>query len=147
VNRESPNIAVVGVGFGIALWFLGLLCTGAGHGTYLPLGLSGAPLSLAPGVGIFSPPFVWAVVGIVFRTTRRRVPRFLVVAAHLSGVVAVLLMGTPFESATEQWKYLVNAERQIGLLVAGALLLHAFGVTVFVYFAVRAKYTGHPVVA
>jgi hypothetical protein len=144
VNRESPNIAIIGVCFGIALWVLGLLCGGAGHGTYLPLALSGAPLSLAPGVGIFATPVVWAVLGVAFRTIRGHVPRLVILAAHLSGVLAVLLMGTPIESAMEQWKYLLNAQRQIGLLVAGALMLHAVGVTAFVYFAVRATHHAIP---
>ena len=132
-----PNLAIVGLCFGIALWLLGLLCTGAGHGTYLPLSLSGAPLSLVPGLRFVAPLLLWTIAGIALRRTHRSGPRMVVLVVHLAGIATVLLIGTPFERPTEQWNYFTNAHRQIGVFVDAALLLHVAAVTVLTYITVR----------
>jgi len=131
-----PNLAFVGLCFGIALWLLGLLCAGAGHGTYLPLSLSGAPLSLLPGLWFVAPLLLWTIAGMALRTHRNG-PRVVVLVVHLAGIATVLLIGTPFERPTEQWNYFTNAHRQIGVFVDAALLVHVAAVTVLTYITVR----------
>jgi hypothetical protein len=116
------------------LWLLALFCTGGGHGTYLPIAVFGAPLSLIPGIGLLSPLIMWTLSGVAI-ARRWRPALAVLVLSHALGVAVTLLLGTPFESSDEQWTYLANAVRQIGVVIVAAFALYAFGIAAMVYLA------------
>jgi hypothetical protein len=122
----------LGCAFGVVLWLLALFCTGGGHGTYLPIAVFGAPLSLIPGIWLLSPLIMWSLSGVA--VARRWRPALAVlVLSHAFGVAIAVLLGTPFESSDEQWTYLANAVRQIGVVIVAAFSLYAFGIAAMVY--------------
>lgn len=125
---------LLGCAFGVLLWLLALFCTGGGHGTYLPIAVFGAPLSLIPGIGLLSPLIMWSLSGVAV-ARRWQAALAVLVFSHASGVAAAVLLGTPFESSDEQWTYLANAIRQIGLVIVAAFVLYAFGIVAMVYLA------------
>jgi hypothetical protein len=59
------------------------------------------------------------------------------VLSHASGVAAAMLLGTPFENSDEQWAYLANAIRQIGVVIVAAFVLYAFAIAAMLYLASR----------
>src|SRR5438128_1335235 len=60
--------AVTGLGYGAVLAFLGLVATGAGHGSYVLIGLCSSPLGLTQSIplALFGTPVFWAIVGALF---------------------------------------------------------------------------------
>jgi hypothetical protein len=127
---------LLGCASGVVLWLLALFCAGGGHGTYLPIAVFGAPLSLIPGIALVSPLIVWSLSGVA--VARRWRPALAVlVLSHASGVAAAMLLGTPFENSDDQWTYLANAIRQIGVAIVAAFVLYAFAIAAMVYLASR----------
>ena len=51
--------------FGLVLLGFGWASAGAGHGTYLPVIVFGAPLSVVPVLGLFAAPVWWGLVAYV----------------------------------------------------------------------------------
>ena len=127
--------AVLGCAGGIVLWLLAMFCAGGGHGTYLPVAVFGAPLSLIPGLGLLSPLVLWPLVGVAV-DRRWRLALLILVLSHACGVGAAVMLGTPFEGSDEQWTYLANAARQIGPVIAVAFILYAAAIGAMIYFAV-----------
>jgi hypothetical protein len=134
--RLLMNPAVVGCASGIVLWLLALLCTGGGHGTYLPIAVFGSPLSFVPGVWLVSPLLVWSLGGVVV-ARRWRLASVVMFVLHATGVAAALALGTPFEGPREQWSYLANAMRQVGVMVLAAFILYGLGIATMAYLASR----------
>lgn len=128
--------AVLGCASGVVLWLLAMFCTGGGHGTYLPIAVFGAPLSLIPGVWLVSPLVIWPLVGIAV-DRRWRFALLVLALSHASGVGAAVMLGTRFEGPDEQWTYLANAARQIGPVIAVAFNLYAAALGAMIYIAVR----------
>jgi hypothetical protein len=131
------KLAVVGLASGVLLWLLALFCAGGGHGTYLPIAVFGAPLSLLPGVWLVSPLIMWPLFGVAV-ARRWRLALGGLVLSHVLGVVAGAIYGTPVESSQEQWSYLANAARQIGPIIAMAFILYAAAIGAMIYLAVKA---------
>ena len=126
----------LGLASGTVLWFLAFLCAGGGHGTYLPLAVFGAPLSLLPGVWLVSPLIMWPLSGVAV-ARRWRLALVVLILCHLSGVVAGVVLGTPVESVDEQWGYLAKAARQIGLIIVTAFIVYAAALSAMIYLALR----------
>src|SRR5262245_43956255 len=131
------KLSVVGIVSGVLLWLLALFCAGGGHGTYLPIAVFGAPLSLLPGVWLVSPLIMWPLFGVT-AARRWRLTMGVLVLSHVLGVAAGALYGTPMESSQEQWRYLANAARQIGPVIAVAFFLYAAAIGTIIYFGVQA---------
>jgi hypothetical protein len=127
------KIAVAGLASGVLLWLLGLFCAGGGHGTYLPITVFGAPLSLLPGVWLVSPLILWPLFGVAV-ARRWRLALGVLVLSHVLGVVAGTIYGTPTESSQEQWSYLANAARQIGPIIAIAFILYAAAIGAVIFY-------------
>jgi hypothetical protein len=131
------KLAVVGLASGVLLWLVAVFCAGGGHGTYLPIAVFGAPLSLLPGVWLVSPLIMWPLFGVAL-ARRWRLTFGVLLLSHVLGVVAGAIYGTPVESPQEQWSYLANAARQIGPIIVIAFVLYAAAIAAMIYLAVGA---------
>lgn len=127
---QSTQPAVAGLLAGIALLSLAFACAGAGHGTYLPFGVFGAPLSLVPRVWLVSPVIMWAFFGVAV-ARRSRMWLGCLALSHVLGLIGVALKGTPVEGATEQWRHVADS----GLLTVIAFLAYALAAAALVYSA------------
>ena len=117
------NAVVLGGASGLLLWLVAMFCAGGGHGAYLPVAVFGAPLSLIPSISLVSPLIIWPLIGVAV-DRRWHLALVVLLLSHAGGVVAVLTLGTPFESSEEQWTYLANAARQIGPMITLAFTLY-----------------------
>jgi hypothetical protein len=102
---ERSSSALTGFGYGIFLLLWALVCAGAGHGTFLPMGLVGSPLSLFFGIGFLAAPFWWAGIGYAIGRRSDRTALVLL-ALHALGAVICLVRGTLWESSDQQWTQL-----------------------------------------
>lgn len=103
LTKHTAKWAKWGGAIGVLIWLPALWCTGAGHGTYIPITLSGSPLSLVPPVGFLGVPVVWAVIVALAaapRTRRNRILFLALMAAHYV-VAGALIAWTPLGD----WKY------------------------------------------
>jgi len=86
--------AIVGLLYGSLLAFISMLAAGAGHGTYVALYLSSAPLgAYGFDAGLFGAPPVWATFGALAASGRvevRRLAQVLAVLHYASGVALVV---------------------------------------------------------
>lgn len=101
--------AVCGAGFGLVLAFFAAVATGAGHGTFVPLYVTSAPLSaLGFGWGLAAAPPLWALLGsMVFQTRNPSALRMgvaLLVAHYLSAVAVLLTV-----SSGDEFRHLTHA--------------------------------------
>jgi hypothetical protein len=114
--------------YGAVLSVIGLLAAGWGHGSYLPATVFGAPIALVPGPVLLLAPLVWwpLVAHAIGGSPRPRLGLTLM-GVHAATVAAVLLFGTPFESAGEQWQYLDNAQRHTGPLILIGMIIYVIG--------------------
>lgn len=125
---QSTQPAVAGLLAGITLLLLAFACAGAGHGTYLPFGVFGAPLSLVPRVWLVSPVIMWALFGVaVARRSTMLLGGFAL--AHVLGLIGVAMRGTPVEGAAEQWRHVADS----GMLTVMAFLAYALAAAALVY--------------
>jgi hypothetical protein len=118
--------ALLGLTYGSVLWLLGLAVTGMGHGTYFPMFLFAAPLSLIPVAGLFAAPIWWALIGRVLGQ-RRRVPAIGLMGMHFVAAILVLWLGTPFESGADRWEYFGKMEELMPRVVWGGIGLYVLG--------------------
>jgi hypothetical protein len=88
----------VGFGYGILLGTVAFLCAGLGHGTYIPVDVSSAPLSfVGTNVAFLSPPITWGIL-LLLVTHRRRYFVVGLVIHYLSALAAVFAMH-------DEWSY------------------------------------------
>ena len=89
---------MVGLGYGVILSVLAFWATGAGHGTYIPLGLSSAPSGfLGIIAALVAIPVLWALLGGMVASGRgghARIARAVVLLHYVTG--ALLLAFTDF---------------------------------------------------
>jgi hypothetical protein len=69
------------------------------------------------------------LVGWIFKRHHLRV-LVAIMAMHIATVLIVLAVGTPYESADEQWRYFERVARVQGFALWGGLGLYAGGVLV-----------------
>ncbi len=121
---KSVGLATAGFVYGSLLGFLGLIATGAGHGTYVFLGLASSPFGITQKfeVALLAPPFLWCVVGGLLGAVIHRIPRALFLAAifaHYTALPFILAKGSLFGD----WDYLSKVGG-FGTVVFG---LYGFG--------------------
>jgi hypothetical protein len=115
-----------GIGFGLLLAIGALGSAGAGHGSYFPLALAAAPLSLVPFAGFFMAPVWWgSVAALTSRSSRW--PLVLLLSVHVMSVVYIVWFGTPMEPGSEQWRYLRDTFHRMPLWIGGTLALYSAG--------------------
>lgn len=118
-----------GFWFGCVLLVFAVGSMGAGHGSYLPVSLFGAPLSLLPTIGFFAAPVWWAVIGWMLKTERRR-GLTLLLAIHTGAIALVLWLGNPFEPGTEQWRHFADTQRAQAVWLWSGIVLYSAGLVV-----------------
>lgn len=126
----------LGCASGAVMWALAMICSGAGHGSYLPVAVFGAPLSFIPGISLVSPLVVWPLVGVAV-DRRRRLTMLAVAILHACGVGAAIGLGTPFESSDEQWSYLAHVAQSDGTTIGIAVAVYAATVAMMIYRAMH----------
>lgn len=114
--------------FGLVLLGLGWASAGGGHGTYLPVMVFGAPLSVVPVLGLFAAPVWWGLVAYVLGRWREVGVGLL--GVHLGAVGLLLWLGSPLEPGAEQWGYLGRAVREAPVLVWGGVGVYLAGLGV-----------------
>jgi len=67
-------LSVIGFGYGAWLAMWGVIAAGAGHGIYVTMGLSSAPLGLSNNIALtlFGTPFLWCAIGFLLGTVPHR---------------------------------------------------------------------------
>src|SRR5882672_6772731 len=87
----------LGLIYGVILAFWGLMSAGAGHGTYVALGLVSSPLCvLGIWAALFGPPLYWATVGLSIGRLQQQSGRTLLVmllVMHYVPIVPILSVG------------------------------------------------------
>ena len=116
----------VGLLYGILLSIYGFACAGFGHGTYLPLMMIGAPLSLIPFLGSFVAPILWSLVGWLLGAGYNR-PARIVLILHEISLAMILLLGNPMEPGGEQWNYFKRYANFNPIELWGGLVLYGWG--------------------
>jgi hypothetical protein len=120
---KSSILAAIGFCYGAVLAFLGLVAAGAGHGTYVIIGLSSSPLGLTQNIAVafFGAPFLWCLIGALLGETRRRIPRAIFLATMLAHYAAIpIILGRDYFG---DWDRLGRASE----VAAIALAVHALG--------------------
>ena len=124
LNVQKGVSVTVGLAYGLGLTLTGSLLAGAGHGTYLLLGIASAPVSFLgfiPSIG--GPPVLWSAVGALLPYTGRKPQRqvlFGIMLLHYLGVALV-----PFFDEFAEWKYFerVWEAYPVVVLMGGSLYL------------------------
>jgi hypothetical protein len=122
LTRHTAKWAIWGGALGVVIWLEALWCAGAGHGTLIPITLSGSPLSLIPPVGFLGVPVMWAVIIALAAAPHTRKNRILFVAlmaAHYA-VAAALIAWTPLGD----WRYVHETWSAIPAVVIGWVIFY-----------------------
>ncbi len=92
--KRVIGFSLAGFVYGAVLFLFATACAGPdARGTYLPFGIYGAPFSMIrPPLGLFVPPFLWALLGFFLGKGERGWATALL-GLHLVGVAVVLLSG------------------------------------------------------
>ena len=124
--RNSVKLGAGGLLYGLGLTAIGVLMAGAGHGTYLLLGIASAPLSfLGFFVSLAGPPLLWTAIGGLLPYTRKGPQNRLVVTVmllHYLGVIFIPLFGDYAE-----WKYFAKIWETDPVIVLTGLSLYLSG--------------------
>lgn len=108
--------ALLGCGYGAVLAALAFLATGAGHGTYVPMGISSAPCGLLGfWAACIGAPALWAIVALLL-AIRRRTIVILVMIAHYGGAVLLASRG-PFSDWDDLWRNIAPLGVLLGVWV------------------------------
>lgn len=118
------KLGLAGLLYGLGLTVIGVFMAGAGHGTYLLLGMAAAPLSfLGILFSIVGSPILWSAVGSLLSYASKNPQRQIVMAVMLLHYLGVLLL--PFFGEYAEWKYFerVWGANPVVVLVGGSLYL------------------------
>jgi len=104
---------LAGLFYGGLLGGLAVLAAGAGHGTYIPMGVSSAPFGfLGFQAAVVGAPIMWGVVGALLhwlRTSRRRRIMISVLAIHYGSALALAV-----SRSFGDWQYVIRSMPAIG---------------------------------
>lgn len=127
-----------GLTYGAALTTLGVILAGAGHGTYLLLGVASAPAGyLGVAISILFPPLLWGAVGWLLSRADRSPWRQLVTISLLAHYVSIFFLPC-FEEYAEEKYVLKTWEYSPSLLILG-LVVYLGGQAVIWYLWYRRK--------
>jgi hypothetical protein len=125
---KTALMAATGFGYGLVLALIGLIGAGAGHGTYVLLGMYASPLSLMQHIAlaVFGLPVLWCLISALLAGTTKRgwMIAFLVaMLAHYVSLPWVLKEGETFgdwEYAAKIWGFVLVG---IGVYVVGQVII------------------------
>jgi hypothetical protein len=110
ISKTEIKLWLCGFIYGLVLATVGILMTGAGHGTYILLGIASAPLSfLGIPCSIISPPFLWSTLWFLSSYPKRSPQRRVLIIALIIHYLALLLI--PFFDVYAEGKYIVKLYR------------------------------------
>ena len=115
-----------GLAFGGLLMAGSFVLAGSGHGSYLPLAVTGAPLSWVPGAGFVAPLLRWGALGHLLAGGKRTLA-IVVLGAHTLAVLGCLQFGSPYEPGAQQWEYFERAQRLAPVALWATLGLYIVG--------------------
>lgn len=115
-----------GFTFGCVLLVFGFGDVGAGHGTYLPLMLFGAPLSIVPVIGVLAAPIWWAIVGWSLKD--QRLIAVSAMAVHTCAIVLLWWFGSPWETREDEWTYFHRFEEFAPVWLWSGIAVYTVGV-------------------
>lgn len=121
--------AKTGLVFGTALMLGALASTGAGHGSYMPLAIAAAPVSLIPVAGFFAAPIWWGAIGVL-AALRWPLAVLGLLVAHTITVFAILWLGSPMEPGRELWSSFWYTMRHIPFILGPTLVIYMVGLAV-----------------
>jgi hypothetical protein len=137
----STNAVTLGTGFlyGLALTCIGVFLAGAGHGTYLLLGIASAPISfLGIGFSFVGPPLLWSTVGALLPYTREQSIRQVFAIALLLHYVSLAFV--PLFDIYAEAKYFYKVWTTHPLMVVVGLGLYLMGqVMIWLYWFIAAR--------
>ena len=120
------GVALLGAAYGVALGFLAFVSAGFGHGTYILVGVSSAPIGvLGIPAALLGAPLIWAVVGyLLSRVTSIRSSRAFLTAICLHYLGVFVLFLTPTYG---DWAYFPRVLEVIPWVVLAWGLLYIVG--------------------
>jgi hypothetical protein len=140
-GRKTLGVSWLGgLVYGLSLTGVGVLMAGAGHGTYLLLGVASAPLSfLGIPFSMVSPPLLWSVMGGLLSYSHKSPQRQILLAALALHYLAILLL--PFFEGYAEEKYIAKALEVNPVVVGLGVTLYLLGqVIIWLYwFRVETK--------
>jgi hypothetical protein len=129
-NKQRIMFPVAGFIYGLLLAIIGFAATAAGHGTYVLIGISSAPLGfLEIIVALLSPPLLWSIIGWLLGKSEQQRNRnvFLVMMAFHYLSLWPLLTREPYgdwEYFNRAWSYSPGIiTTGIGSYLAGQALI------------------------
>lgn len=119
-------MGMAGSGFGVALGIWGYLAAGAGHGTYVLIAISSAPLGLLGiPVAAFGAPVLCGGVGFLLAAADRSPQRKLFLALAAAHYLGSLLLLTT--RSFGDWDYFNKVIAYMPGLIAGWLVTYSAG--------------------
>src|SRR5215469_61105 len=118
--KIGPNAKLdsAGLALGCALFIFDFGAVGMGHGTYLPITIYGAPLSVVPVGWMLGAPFWWTALGWAV-SSRRRALALGLLGMNLVCATLFVILGTPMEHGEDQWRHFDRTQRILPLWVWG----------------------------
>ena len=116
------------LGYSLALFFLAVICAGAGDGTYVPFRVFSSPLALVSfKASLFGCLLLWVGVGLLIIRVPNRTATISFLAlmvVHYTGIVVIAVRTTPSE-----WSRFYEAASNSGpgMFVLTGFLLYAIG--------------------
>jgi hypothetical protein len=119
---------IAGFFYGIGLLCIGIGAAGAGHGTYVVMGLYSSPLGLTGEITIalFGTPVVWCATGALVGAVRYwpwRIAFLIAMAVHYAALPIILSEGSPFGDWSYAEKHASTVTFGVSVYVAGQLVL------------------------
>lgn len=126
IETKHRRLWLWGLLYGLALAFWSFAAAGAGHGTYVVMGLSSSPLGfLGVPIAIFGSPIFWAFIGFLLSKAHRpsyKLAFLLFIVVHYV-IIVPLLATQPFGD----WEYFSKAWSMIPLAIIGGLTTYIIG--------------------
>ena len=128
--RSAVILGTVGLAYGLALAVMGVMAAGAGHGTYVVIGLASSPFGLLQNVviGLLGAPVLWGIAGLLLSAVRDSAWRAVFLAvmfAHYGGLLLVLFRPSPFADWSHASKMPEFVAEVIGFYIVGQTALWA----------------------
>src|SRR5262249_32130077 len=121
-------ISMAGFGYGLYLGMWAFIATGAGHGSYVLVGLFSSPLGLSQNIPIamVSIPFLWCFIGFILGRVTHSVARLifvLVMLTHYAALSLILRSPSEFADWERAWRYPSFLMGSIGFYLVGQVAL------------------------
>lgn len=124
---------IAGFAYGLVLTVFGVMLAGAGHGTYILLGMASAPFSFFGVIfSVIVPPLMWgALAGLL---AERRQTLLVALAVHYFSLLLI-----PFSEDFGESKYLVKAMEDYPAVLISSVAFYAVGQVLFWFYWFKVK--------